>query len=130
MHIVEVINYIGCDEADRLTDLFGSRAYDVLERWLANIELEDMPDRVRANVKDIVVDVARELRRPVTRKEIAALEEIEVFEKDLLDELVEVEEPLRDEQGRVYELVPEDSRQMTLFDETGLPKPMARRYAK
>ena len=130
MDIDEVLDEICCDEAWALVDIFGSLARDVLESWLDDEDIDHCDSRVRANRARILADIVKRRDRPLTREELKQVDErLEISESDFEIYEIEVEPPLVDEDGREYEEVCEDPRQMTLWPEEGLPPMKVRRYA-
>lgn len=119
------------DMIDCLRELFGADEVEsVLENFLDGTDIEDVPQTIKDNIFDILANIVAD-DSPLTKKEVSGLEESfypDVTAETLRENGIPVEGPLRDEKGE-YELVPaEDPRQMTLFDESGLPPPMKKRY--
>lgn len=128
MDIDEVLDEICCGEADALVEIFGDPARDVLESWLDDEDIDYCASRVRANQARILADIVKRLDRPLTREELKQVDErLDISELDFEIYEIEVEQPLVDEDGREYELVEEDKRQMTLWPEEG-PRMKVRRY--
>ena len=128
MDIDEVLDEICCGEADALVEIFGGPARDVLESWLVDEDIDYCSSRVRANQARILADIVKRLDRPLTREELKQVDErLDISELDFEIYEIEVEQPLVDEDGREYELVEEDKRQMTLWPEEG-PRMKVRRY--
>ena len=119
------------DMIDCLRELFGADEVEsVLENFLDGKDIDDVPQTIKDNIFDILAKIVAD-DSPLTKKEVSGLEESfypDVTAETLRENGIPVEGPLRDENGE-YELVPaEDPRQMTLFDESGLPPPMKKRY--
>lgn len=119
------------DTLDCLRELFGADEVEsVLENFLDGTDIEDVPQTIKDNIFDILAKIVAD-DSPLTKKEVDSLEEAfypNVTAETLRENGIPVEGPLCDENGE-YELVPaEDPRQMTLFDESGMPPPMKKRY--
>lgn len=123
---------VGCaDTIDTLREMFDDDAVEsALDSVLDGSDIEDVEQTIKENIFTILSYIVPE-DRPLTKEQASTLSEVfyqEVTVESLRDNGVPVECPLRDEHGE-YELVPaDDPRQMTLFDETGLPPPMKKRY--
>ena len=128
--IQDVLDEIGCDEAEKLVELFDEEAKDVLENYLDGEDVERMCSIVEGNLVDIIVEIAKRLNRPITAKELDEIKDIGVSEETLLEEGIKIDAPLKDWEGKEYRLVPEQQGQMTLFDESGLPPMMVKVYLK
>ena len=102
----------------------------VLEDILDGMDVEDVGQTIKDRIFTILAGLVPD-DRPLTKDAVSQLEEAfypDVTEESLRENGIPVEGPLRDENGE-YELVPaEDPRQMTLFDESGMPPPMKKRY--
>ena len=129
MELDEVLDEIGSTTADKMVEMFGSYAEDVLEEWLDDEELDDAHRIIDANEERILKDIVEAMGRPLTRNELDELNRETIFITEDECELngIEIEQPLVDEEGREYELVDEDERQMTLWPEDG-PRMKLRRY--
>lgn len=119
------------DTIDSLREMFDDDAVEsVLDSVLDGSDIEDVEQTIKESIFKILSDTVPE-GRPLTKEQASTLSEVfypEVTVESLRDNGIPVEGPLRDEHGE-YELVPaDDPRQMTLFDETGLPPPMKKRY--
>ena len=119
------------DTIDTLREMFEDDAVEsALEDVIDGSDIEDVEQTIKENIFKILSDIVPE-DRPLTKEQASMLSDTfypEVTVESLRDNGIPVEGPLRDEHGE-YELVPaDDPRQMTLFDETGLPPPMKKRY--
>ena len=118
-------------EIDCLREIFDDDDLEsVLEDVLDGLDVEDVGQTIKDEIFKILAGLVPE-DRPLTKDAVASLEDMfypDVTMGALRANGIPVEGPLRDENGE-YELVPsEDPRQMTLFDESGLPPPMKKRY--
>lgn len=119
------------DTIDSLREVFNDDDLEsVLEDILDGSDIEDVEQTINENIFEILSDIVPE-DRPLTKEQASTLSDTfypEVTVESLRANGIPVEGPLRDEHGE-YELVPaDDPRQMTLFDESGLPPPMKKRY--
>ena len=119
------------DTIDCLREIFNDDDLEsVLENVLDGLDVEDVEQTIKDEIFKILAGLVPE-DRPLTRDAVSNLEEAfypEVTAETLRENNIPVEGPLCDEKGE-YELVPaEDPRQMTLFDEAGMPPPMKKRY--
>lgn len=119
------------DEIDCLREVLPDDDLErVLDHMLSGSDIEEVGQKVKENIFEIL-EQAMSDGQSLTRDEVGRLEEVfgpEVTIDTLREHGIGIEGLLRDEKGE-YELVPaEDPRQMTLFDETGLPPPMRKRY--
>ena len=130
MDLDEVLDEISSEIADKFVEMFGGYAEGVLEDWLYDEELDYAASRIEANEMQILKEIVDAMDRPLTRKELAELEDasINISGYDCEVEGIEVEPPLVDEDGREFEMVEEDRRQMTLWPEEGMPPMRLRRY--
>lgn len=132
MDLYDLAEAVSCDDTiDTLREMFDDDAVEsALEDVLDGLDVEDVEQTIKENIFKILSDIVPEAR-PLTKEQASTLSEVfypEVTVESLRDNGVPMEGPLRDEHGE-YELVPaDDPRQMTLFDETGLPPPMKKRY--
>lgn len=132
MDLDDLAGAVGCaDTIYSLREIFNDDDLEsVLENVLDGMDAEDVEQTIKDNIFKILSDIVPE-DRPLTKEHASTLSEVfypDVTVESLRDNGIPVEGPLRDEHGE-YELVPaDDPRQMTLFDETGLPPPMKKRY--
>ena len=126
--ITELAGEIFCDALDILLEVFDEDAVeDEIERFCYGEDIDDCAEIIDSHYEDIVESLVRKRSKPLSQSELhkIGLTEEECEKADIPFEPKPV---LKDEQGRVYEMVDEDSRQMTLFDETGLPPMKVRKY--
>lgn len=119
------------DTIDSLREIFNDDDLEsALEDVLDGLDIEDVEQTIKENIFKILSDIVPE-DRPLTKEQTSTLSEVfypDVTVESLRDNGIPVDGLLRDEHGE-YELVPaDDPRQMTLFDESGLPPPMKKRY--
>ena len=132
MDLDDLAGAVSCaDTIDTLREMFDDDAVEsALDSVLDGSDIEDVEQTIKENIFKILSDIVPE-DRPLTKAQAFSLSETfypEVTGESLRANGITVEGPLRDEHGE-YELVPaDDPRQMTLFDETGLPPPMKKRY--
>lgn len=129
MSLDEVLDEIGSEIADKFVEMFGGYAEGVLKSWLDDEELDYAASRIGSNEMRILKEIVDAMDRPLTRKELEELEDASIITEDDCElEGIEVEPPLVDEDGREFEMVEEDRRQMTLWPEEGMPPMRLRRY--
>ena len=132
MDLDDLAGAVSCaDTIDTLREMFDDDAVEsALDSVLDGSDIEDVDQTIKENIFKILSDIVPE-DRPITKAQASTLSDTfypEVTVESLRANGIPVEGPLRDEHGE-YELVPaDDPRQMTLFDETGLPPPMKKRY--
>ena len=132
MDLDDLAGAVSCaDTIDTLREMFDDDAVEsALDSVLDGSDIEDVEQTIKENIFKILSDIVPE-DRPLTKEQASMLSDTfypEVTVESLRENGIPVEGPLRDEHGE-YELVPaDDPRQMTLFDETGLPPPMKKRY--
>lgn len=119
------------DTIDSLRKIFNDDDLEsVLENVLDGSDIEDVEQTIKDNIFKILSGIVPE-DRPLTKEQVSTLSDTfypDVTMESLREYGIPIKGPLRDEHGE-YELVPaDDPRQMTLFDETGLPPPMKKRY--
>lgn len=119
------------DDIECLREIFNDDDLEsVLENVLDGLDVEDVEQRIKNNIFKILSGLVP-ADRPLTKEQTSTLSDTfypDVTMESLREHGIPIEGPLRDEHGE-YELVPaDDPRQMTLFDETGLPPPMKKRY--
>lgn len=132
MDLDDLVDEMCCsDTIDCLREMFGDAADSALEVELEDTSVEDAEETVKDNIYRILTRITNAIGRPLTMAEVDNLKDEfwgEVTDDSLKDHGIPLEGRLRDEHGE-YELVPaDDPRQMTLFDESGLPPPMKKRY--
>ncbi len=104
---------------------------EALRNYLEDCDEDDIDSEVGRTFVYIVRDIQEELGRALKRSEVDQLVEsgyCTEAELRAAEVAIADPEPELDEEGRAYELVEEDPRQQTLFDETGLPPVKVKRY--
>ena len=127
--ITEFAGEIFCGALDHLLEVFDEYAVeDEIERFCYKEDIDDCAGIIDAHFEEIVQRLVQSRGgHPLSPHELQTLD---LTEEDCekADIPFEPKPVLKDEQGRVYEMVDEDSRQMTFFDETGLPPMKVRKY--